>query len=433
MIGVLRLTRVLAAAALAVLLWASAPAGTVSLTATPARAGSLGDEAAFALTVPAPPGSPGALDTSTLGPHTYTVTATSTDGQSTSSSISYTVADAPAVTIETPIGGATYAVGQTVPASFTCDEGTAGPGIYSCLDASGTSSPGTLDTSAPGSYTYTVIATSTDGQSTSSSISYTVAGAPSATIDGPVSGGVYTLGEVVATAFGCQEGADGPGIQSCLESSGAGSPGALDTATLGPQTYTVTATSQDGQSASSSIGYTVIATQVPVTAPRPAAGRCPAASGRLAATTLGLLKLGMTRAQARAVYSRSELRAGAAEDLFCLTPAGVRAGYPSARLLRALSAAQRKQLEDRVIWATTANPHFGIGAVRPGATLISARRALARGRLFAAGPLDWYLAPAGPATAVLEIRGGVVQEVGIAAAQLTRNRRTELILVASLS
>ena len=170
-----------------------------------------------------------------------------------------------------------------------------------------------------------------------------------------------------------------------------------------------------------------------VTVPVPRVRGCPAATGTLSGQTLGLARLGITRAQARRVYTHSTDRGKHYEDFFCLTPIGVRVGYASPALLETLPAGERRKLDDRVVWASTSSGYYDLEGVRPGATIAAAGKLLKLGPPFQIGLNTWYVAPNGASTGVLKVRHGIVEEIGIADRQLTVGHRAQLTFLNSFS
>jgi hypothetical protein len=159
---------------------------------------------------------------------------------------------------------------------------------------------------------------------------------------------------------------------------------------------------------------------------RPTKTRCAQPSGRLNGRKVGTVALGMTRARARRAFVHFSTRRRKYMDFFCLTPGGIRAGYASPQLLKRLKARQRARFRGRVVFISTASPFFSLRGVRPGATLRAARRVLHLSLPIRVGLNSWYLAPDGSVRAVLKVRRGIVEEIGIAEKSLTANRRIAL-------
>jgi NHL repeat len=159
----------------------------------------------------------------------------------------------------------------------------------------------------------------------------------------------------------------------------------------------------------------------------------PMPTGRLAGRTLGRLQLGMTRAQSRQRYSHSSSHDKRYEEFFSLTGGEVRVGYTSPRLLNTLSSPERDALHGRVVLALTANPYYALRGIRAGASLHIAAQTLHTGAAIHVGLNDWYMAPDGASTAVLKVRDGTIQEIGIADASLTHTRRAQHSFITSFS
>jgi hypothetical protein len=160
---------------------------------------------------------------------------------------------------------------------------------------------------------------------------------------------------------------------------------------------------------------------------------CPPPTGSVTGTSLGLLRLGMTRKQAHQAYSHSSNRGKRYQDFFCLTPSGVRVGYASPKLIKSVSRSRRKQLAGRVVWASTSDPYYAVDGIRPRVTLATAEARLPHGHLFHVGLNYWYLAKHGAVTAIFKVRHDVVEEIGIASLQVTGSVKAEGTFLTSFS
>jgi hypothetical protein len=86
-----------------------------------------------------------------------------------------------------------------------------------------------------------------------------------------------------------------------------------------------------------------------------------------------------------------------------------------------------------VVLALSANRHYALRGVRPGARFAKVSRRLHAGRRFHVGHSTWYLTRADAGRGVLEVQHGAIVAVGIADKSLIAKRGVARRLLSGLS
>lgn len=376
------------------------------------------------------------LDTATVGTQTLAVTATSHDLLTGASVSTYTIAAAAPVAPGTPTATAGVAGSGTATVSFTAPSSDGGASITGytvtaapagggpAVKATGSTTTITVSGLSTGvSYTFTVTATNQGGTGPASGASTPVripAGVP-VKLAAPRIRGTAAAGRALTCDTGSWTNAplvfhyqwyrDGTPIPGA--SSSTYTVQTLDEGT----SLTCTVDALNGSGASTPASSAAAAVTVSKVA------GCPAATGTATASAIGQVKLGQTRSAARAALPHSASRGYATQLFFCFTPQGIRAGFGTARLLSRLGVSDQSHYLNRIVWISTANARYEVDDVRPGEALTLAATHAHLSKVFVIGLNDWYLAPAGAATAVYKARHGIVQEIGIAYQVLTNGDR----------
>lgn len=332
---------------------------------------------------------------------------------------------APTATITVPASNGLYVLGAQVSTSFTCSDGTTGPGIAACTDDQGAQAPaGKLDTTTLGRHSYSVTALSADGLSFTTTVTYRVIPAPPVAATMPRINGAIRVGASLRCSHGSWHG--GPNrfgyqwLRGGVALAGAHSP-ILRINRLDEGSQLVCeVTASNGNSAEAASNAVVV--------PVARIHGCPQASGRIHGRTLGLVSLGQSRAAAAGAMWRSRHDRSQDRELLCLEPAGITVGVPTPRLNRLLGGGSA----GRVVWALTANPHYTLDGVGPGIALPAAEKLIAGGTVVRRRGTDVYLVRLRSATLVLLASHGVVTQIGIAAKRVTASRRLRAALVLSL-
>ena len=161
----------------------------------------------------------------------------------------------PTTQITSPADQGTFAGGAVVTADYSCADEPGGSGLDTCTGPVADGDP--IDTSTVGPQTFTVTATDNAGNTATVTHTYTVVDDtdPTATITTPTDDDSFVIGDEITADYDCADEPGGSGLDTCTGPVADGDP--IDTSTVGPQTFTVTATDNAGNTATSTHTYTV--------------------------------------------------------------------------------------------------------------------------------------------------------------------------------
>jgi hypothetical protein len=158
----------------------------------------------------------------------------------------------PTITVTAPADGASYPQGSTVQADYACSDDRS---LATCTGdvPSGTA----IDTSTPGTFSFTVTASDAAGNPATVTTTYTITDTtlPTVSIVAPVDGGTYDLGATVLADFTCT---DNVAIATCTGTVANAS--TIDTSTVGTGSLTVTAVDTAGLVGAATATYDVTGT-----------------------------------------------------------------------------------------------------------------------------------------------------------------------------
>jgi hypothetical protein len=176
-------------------------------------------------------------------------------------------------------------------------------------------------------------------------------------------------------------------------------------------TCAVTASNAAGPSRPSVTPSVVVALPRTLNCPQPSGGVHEQQRGR--ASFLGPISVGMTRPRARARLPRFTSRPPGIDD-FCLFGGwDIEAAYATASLVKAVPASARPPVGSAVL-VLTGNPFYALRGIAPGMSFAQVSRGLAIFAQLRSGSTTWFFAALNFANGVIEVRDGVVQQIGIA-------------------